>query len=144
MFETYTVRVARRYPSQARGRCCRVLIRPGRWDVRARLERFSEPAVLLLLQEKPRHGYELLDELTALLPGDVRPDFGNLYRMLRALEAEGLVKSEWQSDMPGPARRIYQLTGAGSELLDRWVSALGKTQGRISGFVHRYEHLERR
>lgn len=110
----------------------------------ARLERFSEPAVLLLLQEKPRHGYELLDELAPLLPGDVRPDFGNLYRMLRALEAEGLVKSEWHSGLPGPARRIYQLTGAGSELLKRWVSALGETQGRIGGFVHRYEHVQRR
>ncbi len=110
----------------------------------ARLERFSEPAVLLLLREKPRHGYELLDDLAPLLPGHVRPDFGNLYRMLRTLEDEALVKSEWQSGLPGPARRIYRLTRAGSELLDGWVSALGETGGMITTFVHRYEHLERR
>ena len=32
---------------------------------------------------------------------------GNLYRVLRALEADGLVSSEWNDDAPGPAKRIY-------------------------------------
>lgn len=143
MFQTYT-KAVERPTRQARGRCCRVPIKPGRWDVHARLERFSEPAVLLLLREKPRHGYELLDELAPLLPGEVRPDFGNLYRMLRTLEEDGLVKSEWRRDLPGPARRIYRLTRAGSQLLDGWVGALGETQGMITAFVERYQNVERR
>lgn len=100
--------------------------------------------MLLLLRERARHGYELLDEIAPLLPGEVRPDFGNLYRMLRALEDAGLVKSEWESELQGPARRIYRLTRAGSQLLDRWVGALGETQGMITAFVHRYENAERR
>ena len=36
----------------------------GHWRVRSRVERFAEPAVLLLLQERPAHGYDLLERMT--------------------------------------------------------------------------------
>src|ERR671933_2095276 len=97
----------------------------GDWSVRARVERFGEPALLLLLRERPAHGYELLERLPELLP-DERIDMGNLYRVLRALEEEGLVSSEWSDDLPGPAKRTYELTGQGRRLLDRWAEALGR------------------
>ena len=35
----------------------------GRWRVLARVERFAEPALLLLLRERPAHGYDLLERL---------------------------------------------------------------------------------
>ena len=111
--------------------------RPGRWGVRARVERFAEPAVLLLLRERPAHGYELLEELPALT-GEARVDMGNLYRILRALEEDGLVASEWQADAPGPAKRIYELTPAGRNLLDEWADALGRSRERIDVFLDRY------
>ena len=41
-------------------------------------------------------------------------DVGNLYRVLRALEEQGLVASEWDETVPGPAKRTYQLTDAGA------------------------------
>ncbi len=63
---------------------------PGEYDVRARVERFAEPAVLLLLRERSVHGYELLEQLPELT-GD-RVDMGNLYRFLRLLEADGIVQ----------------------------------------------------
>ena len=109
----------------------------GGWHVRARVERFGEPALLLLLRERPAHGYELLEALPELLPGE-RVDMGNLYRALRALEEEGLVRSEWDATAPGPAKRVYELTDAGCELLDRWAAALGRTRARIDAFLHRY------
>ena len=65
--------------------------------VRARVERFTEPAILLLLREGPKHGYQLLERLPELSAGDGHIDLGNLYRLLRALEAEGLVSSQWQA-----------------------------------------------
>jgi PadR family transcriptional regulator, regulatory protein PadR len=111
---------------------------PGRWGVRARVERFSEPAVLLLLRELPAHGYELLDALPALT-GETRVDMGNLYRVLRALEEDGLVRSEWEADAPGPARRTYELTADGRRLLDEWASALRRSRARIDAFLERYE-----
>jgi len=111
---------------------------PGRWAVRARVERFAEPSLLLLLRERPRHGYELIELLPELVGGE-RVDVGNLYRILRALEDEGLVVSEWRADLPGPARRTYELTPAGLRVLDQWVEALRRAQDGIQTFLDRYE-----
>ncbi|MGH3044121.1 MAG: PadR family transcriptional regulator, partial [Gaiellaceae bacterium] len=61
-------------------------IRRGDWAVRARVERFVEPALLLLLRERPMHGYELIERVPEVAGEDVRVDVGNLYRILRALE----------------------------------------------------------
>ena len=116
----------------------RRLIRPGHWHVQARVERFIEPSLLLLLRERPVHGYELIERLPELgLEG--RVDIGNLYRLLRALEDEGLVRSQWNADLPGPAKRTYELTAEGRRLLDRWAEALGRAQETISSFLERYE-----
>ena len=113
------------------------MVGPGRWGVRARVERFSEPALLLLLRERAAHGYELLDALPPLT-GDARVDMGNLYRVLRALEEDGLVRSEWQADAPGPAKRTYELTEEGARLLDEWAAALRRSRERIDVFLDRY------
>ena len=121
-----------------RGARCRTRIRPGHWGVRARVERFSEPALLLLLLEQPTHGYELLEALPALT-GDERVDMGNLYRVLRALEEDGLVTSRWEAGAPGPAKRTYELTAEGKRLLDEWAAALRGSRERIDLFIDRYE-----
>ena len=93
--------------------------------------------MLLLLRERPVHGYELLEQLPELT-GE-RVDMGNLYRFLRLLEAEGIVRSEWDDEAPGPSKRIYQLTDEGRVLLDEWASALRDAQTRTDGFLTRYE-----
>src|SRR5438270_11039491 len=111
--------------------------RPGHWHVRARVERFVEPSLLLLLRERPLHGYELIERLPEVA-GEGRVDVGNLYRLLRALEAEGLVSSEWSAELPGPAKRTYELTDEGRRLLERWEAALRQGQARGHGLLDRY------
>jgi PadR family transcriptional regulator, regulatory protein PadR len=111
----------------------------GPWHVRARVERFSEPLVLLLLREQPAHGYELLEALAQLLPDGERVDMGNLYRTLRALEDDGLVSSQWDYAAAGPAKRVYELTDAGRHVLDDWAGALTRARARIDAFLGRYE-----
>jgi PadR family transcriptional regulator len=115
-----------------------VYLRPGHWAVQARVERF-EPTLLLLLRERPMHGYELLERVPEIAGEEVRVDVGNLYRILRALEEEGIVRSEWSADLPGPAKRTYELTDAGGRLLDRWAEALESAQDVISSFLRRYD-----
>jgi PadR family transcriptional regulator, regulatory protein PadR len=110
----------------------------GRWRVLARVERFAEPALLLLLRERPAHGYELLERLPELT-GEQRVEMGNLYRLLRALEEEGLVSSEGDASSPGPAKRRYALAPAGARLLDQWAEALRRSQERTARFLDRYE-----
>jgi DNA-binding PadR family transcriptional regulator len=106
------------------------------WDIRARVERFGEPALLVLLADRPTHGYELLERLPALL-GEHRVDVGNVYRALRALEEEGLVVSEWSADLPGPAKRTYTLTAEGRRALDAWLDALARLRDELTEFLER-------
>ena len=123
---------------------CRWQIRPGHWTVRARVERLIEPAVLLLLRERPRHGYDLLEHIPDLVGDGADVDLGNLYRLLRGLEAEGVVSSSWDVAAPGPARRIYTLTATGGRLLDAWAAALRSTETVVATFLGRYDHRKRR
>src|SRR5436189_6106474 len=109
----------------------------GRWRVFARVERFTEPALLLLLRERPAHGYDLLERLPEIT-GAERVEMGNLYRLLRALEEEGVVVSEWDDDSPGPAKRRYAITERGLQLLDQWAEALRGAQERTERFLARY------
>ena len=102
-----------------------------------RIERFQVAALLLLLRERKSHGYDLLERLPELT-GEERIDVGNLYRALRALEEQGLVSSEWDDSIPGPAKRTYELTDAGGEALERWAASLADTRARIDTFLHRH------
>jgi len=110
--------------------------------VLARVERFAEPALLLLLREQQAHGYDLLERLPELT-GEQRVEMGNLYRLLRALEEEGFVSSEWDGGSAGPAKRRYAITPAGERLLDQWVEALRLSQERTARFLDRYESERR-
>lgn len=102
------------------------------------MERFAEPALLRLLSERPTHGYELLDSLPSLMGGE-RVDVGNLYRVLRALEEDGVVTSQWHADLPGPAKRTYALTKEGRALLAAWLVALETLRDDLGGFLDRRE-----
>jgi PadR family transcriptional regulator, regulatory protein PadR len=108
------------------------------------VERFAEPSLLLLLRERPMHGYELIERLPEVAGAESRVDVGNLYRLLRGLEDEGVVTSEWSADLPGPAKRTYELTDEGRALLDRWAESLREAQGVLSSFLERYEQGEGR
>ena len=131
-FRTY-MRFTHRHGPRTRWRDAK-----GQWHVRGRVERFLEPALLLLLAEQPAHGYELVDRVPELVPGE-RPELGGVYRVLRALEEDGLVTSEWDADEPGPAKRRYELTPAGHELLRAWAKALKQTQVVVDAFLERLE-----
>ncbi|MEA3503259.1 MAG: PadR family transcriptional regulator [Actinomycetota bacterium] len=109
----------------------------GSWSVAARLERFNEPVVLAILRDGPAHGYDLAESLRAWVP-DEQIDLGNLYRMLRSMEDEGIVRSEWSDSAPGRAKRTYELTTEGENLLDAWVRSLRSTNTTIARFLQEY------
>jgi PadR family transcriptional regulator PadR len=109
----------------------------GGWEVRARIERFIEPALLLLLRDGAAHGYELAGGLGAY-ESDDRIDLGNLYRLLHRLEDEGILTSEWDDEDVGPSKRRYQLTSEGRLLLDTWAGALERANAQIAKFLEAY------
>lgn len=116
------------------GRCRWWQEEDDRWRVHARIERFVEPALLLTLARTDMYGYELAAAMEEMDP-DERVDLGNLYRLLRGLEAEGFVTSRWRDDLPGRSKRTYRLTEDGDALLAAWIDALGDAATRIDRFL---------
>jgi len=111
----------------------------GRGRARRRhIRGFLEPCLLLLLHMGKSHGYELAQ---ALLPfGLSQIDSSLVYRMLRGMEAAGLVRSEWQpAKVSGPARRVYHLTPEGDRYLADWANDLRGTDGFLRHFLRVYE-----
>jgi len=98
---------------------------------------FVQACLLLLLQERPDHGYELTERLKSLSDGD--SDSSGVYRALRGLEQRGMVRSSWSTSTAGPARRTYQLTAAGATALGQHARSLKSTRDVLEGFLLRYE-----
>jgi PadR family transcriptional regulator PadR len=97
---------------------------------------FLQPCLLLLLRERPDHGYELAARLRPMHEGD--GDAGAVYRTLRGLERLGLVRSEWQTSDVGPARRTYFITEEGLVSLDVHAACLEQIHEALHVFVDRY------
>jgi DNA-binding PadR family transcriptional regulator len=78
--------------------------RPGRGrrgDVRA--------AILVLLGERPMHGYEMIQEIAERSNGIWRPSPGSVYPTLQLLDDEGLIAA---SESDG-TKKLFELTDAG-------------------------------
>jgi DNA-binding PadR family transcriptional regulator len=96
--------------------------RARRGDVRA--------AVLLLLEEEPRNGYQLMQELEERSGGVWRPSPGSIYPALSQLEDEGLVRSDETA-----GRRAFQLTDEGRAYIGENREALGVPWEAVGGDV---------
>jgi len=78
----------------------------------------AELAILSLIAEQPRHGYEIervIEERGMREWTEV--GFSSIYYLLKKLEREGLVKGQLEEAERGPARKVYHLTPAGREAL---------------------------
>jgi PadR family transcriptional regulator PadR len=100
---------------------------------------YLRPCLLLLLAEGTSHGYELLEQIGAL--GMDRVDPGGLYRCLRAMDEEGLVRSTWEPSASGPARRTYELTDEGREWLHLVAGSLAEVARSLATYRRRYQRV---
>ncbi len=98
-----------------------------RGDVRA--------AILVLLDEQPRHGYELISEISERSGGVWRPSPGTVYPTLSQLEDEGLIQVE-QLD----GRKTATLTEQGRAYVEENRAQLGTPWTDVAGDV-RAENL---
>ena len=76
-------------------------------------------ALLSLLADSPKHGYELMKQLEARSGGLYRASAGSVYPTLQQLEDEGLARSE-QKD----GKRVYRLTPEGEQLAEQEARAI--------------------
>jgi DNA-binding PadR family transcriptional regulator len=78
-------------------------------------------ALLSLLQDGPRHGYELMKMLEERSGGIYRASAGTIYPTLQQLEDEGLLSAEAQE-----GKRVYRITEDGRRELAREEETVGR------------------
>jgi DNA-binding PadR family transcriptional regulator len=102
-----------------------------------------EPALLVLLQQQPRHGYNLLAELESLGLRSLHPSV--IYRALRQMEGLDWICSDWDtSQSQGPPRRNYRLTDLGEKALQNWQEELSNTGILINELLKRSNYHQER
>jgi DNA-binding PadR family transcriptional regulator len=96
------------------------------------------PLVLLaLVAERPKHGYEIMADLTRLFGPSYRASPGSIYPAIEALEAEGLIAGEALSD-----KTVYRSTPTGDEALEARAELLATLELRTGVRLARGESLE--
>jgi PadR family transcriptional regulator, regulatory protein PadR len=102
-------------------------------------QRYIQPSILLALKDKPTYGYELISEISkfGFVEGPAPP--GMIYRHLRELEENALVSSEWETGGTGAAKRVYQLTMEGNEVLEFWIEHMKEQANKLLAFIEIYQ-----
>jgi PadR family transcriptional regulator PadR len=87
-------------------------------DILAELKKGSaETLILALLEEGPRHGYELAKRIDERTGGRLSFHVANVYTSLYRLERAGLIVGRWVEKEWQRRRRFYRLTAAGRQQL---------------------------
>ncbi|AET69034.1 putative transcriptional regulator [Desulfosporosinus orientis DSM 765] len=106
------------------------------------IERSIQAELLLLLGQKPSHGYELIQRLNDAPFMSSEVDTATIYRNLRRMDKDGLIKSHWEVSESGPGRRQYQLTSQGEATLKLWVQYLAQQKARLENFLQAYRDYD--
>jgi len=106
----------------------------GGWMGMGHWGRFFAPgelrlALLSLLKDGPKHGYELMKTLEAKSGGTYRASAGAVYPTLQQLEDEELVTSVQQD-----GKRVYQITEAGTQELGKNTAGVAEMWERAGGW----------
>ena len=76
--------------------------------------------VLILINKKPSHGYEIMKEINSRTKGFWQPTAGGVYPILRDLEKSGYIKCQWQTQK-NRRLRVYQITESGEQILRKAI-----------------------
>ncbi len=108
-----------------------------------RQERYLQASILLGLITKPSYGYELIGNIQSFgfIEGDAPP--GMIYRHLRQMEEDNLVKSQWETKETGAPKRIYTITEEGREVLSFWTKYMAGKAKKLNNFVRMVEESQK-
>jgi DNA-binding PadR family transcriptional regulator len=98
----------------------------------------AELAILSLIAENPRHGYQIEGIIEERGMRDwTEIGFSSIYYLLNKLEKAGLIQSQLQQPQgKGPSRKVYTITQEGKQvLIDGAINALITRQGSSVPFL---------
>ena len=81
---------------------------------------FIRIGVLILLNKKPAHGYEIMKQINSRTKGFWQPTAGGVYPILRDLEKSAYIKGEWQIQKNRKVK-VYKITESGKLILRRAI-----------------------
>ena len=96
----------------------------------------TELLVLALVEDRPRHGYDIGKRIESGSDGRLKFRIGSLYPILVRLEDKGLITGRWIEKSGERRRRYYRLTAEGRKALARERSLWSEfvlTVNRIAG-----------
>ena len=73
--------------------------------------------ILALVEDRPRHGYEIAKLIEQRSEGVLQFHAASLYPLLYRLEKRGLINGRWVEKAGQRRRRFYKLTAAGQKIL---------------------------
>jgi len=77
----------------------------------------ATPMILSILSRGESYGYAIIQEIKAISEDQIEWTDGMLYPVLRRLESQGLVESEWRVGESGKRRRYYRIKKLGAKAL---------------------------
>ena len=77
----------------------------------------TEMLILALVEDSPRHGYEIAKLIEQRSEGVLQFHVASLYPLLYRLEKRGLIQGRWVERAGQRRRRYYKLTPAGQKVL---------------------------
>jgi PadR family transcriptional regulator, regulatory protein PadR len=96
----------------------------------------AELLILSLIEDRPRHGYEIGQLIEMRSRGALRFNVASLYPLLYRLEKRSWIRGRWIEKAGQRRRRFYRLTPAGKKVLaaqrEGWrdfVEAIGRIAG---------------
>jgi len=99
----------------------------------------AELLILSLVEDQPRHGYDLCKLIEARSSGVLTFRVASLYPLLYRLEKRGWISGRWIEKAGQRRRRYYKLTPAGAQVLASQRStwrAFVNAINRITGAEH--------
>jgi PadR family transcriptional regulator PadR len=99
----------------------------------------AELLILSLVEEQPRHGYDIGSLIEQRSGGVLRFNVASLYPLLYRLEKRGWIEGRWVEKAGQRRRRYYRLTAAGKKVLaaqrSSWREFVAAIS-RITGIEH--------
>jgi PadR family transcriptional regulator, regulatory protein PadR len=79
----------------------------------------AELMILALLENRPRHGYEIAQLIDLRSRGAIRFNVASLYPLLYRLEKRAWIRGRWVEKPGQRRRRYYRLTSSGKNVLSK-------------------------
>src|SRR3979411_1348304 len=92
----------------------------------------AELLILSLVEDRPRHGYDIGQLIELRSRGTLRFNVASLYPLLYRLEKRGWIRGRWVEKSGQRRRRYYRLTAAGGKILAGQREGWGGFVGAIS------------